>query len=157
MIQRALITCGLALFVCSGLVFAQRGGGRGGGSGGDAPGGGRALAVDRLAAISQALNLTAPEQATLQGIFDEAQKQASLLVQQAIGVQDSLLDAARAGRDTAASVQKLASIRAQIKMVEADAFKQALSRLDESKRKKAPKLYELMNGMFLSTNWRNVN
>jgi hypothetical protein len=112
--------------------------------------------MDRLAAISQALNLTAPEQNALQGIFDEAQKQAAPLVQQAAGAQDSMLEAARAGRDTAGWVQKLAAARAQIKMVEADAFGQALSRLDESK-KKASKLYELMSGMFLSRNWRSAN
>jgi hypothetical protein len=117
--------------------------------------GGRGPAVDRLASMTQELDLIASEQVALQGIFDEAQKQAAPLVQQATDAQNSMLEAIMSGRDTAGSVQKLAAIRAQIKMVEADAYKQALSRLDDNQKKKARKLYQLMNGMFLANNWRS--
>jgi hypothetical protein len=156
MISRVIVVCGLFALLSSGLAFAQRGGGRGGAMGGDTPGGGggRNSAVDRLATLTQELDLTAPEQAALQGVFDEAQKQAAALVQKATDEQQAMLEAIMSGQDTAGSVQKLAAIRVQMKMVEVDAFKQALSKLDDNQKKKASRLYEWMNGMFLTNNWR---
>jgi hypothetical protein len=166
MIRRVFITGGMFVLL-AGLAFAQRGGGggggRGGGRGGDSGGGmpggggGRAQAADKLATLTQELKLTAPEQTALQGVFDDAQKQTAPLLQQATDEQQAMLRAAMNGQDTAGSVQKLAGFRAQMKMVEVEAFKQALSKLDDSQKKKASKLYELMNGIFMVKDWRRAS
>jgi Spy/CpxP family protein refolding chaperone len=133
------------------------GGGRGGGAGGGGFGaGGRAQPVDKLEALTKEFKLTPAQQTALQAIFDDAQKQTAPLVEQATAEQTNLLKLEVAGQDSTASVQKLAAIRTQIKMVEVDAFTKALAKLDDNQKKKAAKLYEMTAGMFVTRDWRRT-
>ena len=155
MIRRLFLAAALAsLLAVAAFPQGKKGGGGGGGFGGGFPG--RGPMADKSQALTDEFKLTPVQKTQLEAIFDDAQKQISPLVKQATDEQDRLLAAAMKGADAAASVQKLAAIRAQIKNAEVDAFNKALAVFDSKQKQKAAKLYTMIAGMFVGGNWRRT-
>ena len=160
MIRKVLLAAALIAVLAS-LASAQRGGGGGGGRGGDSGGSGRGFpgmqAVDKSETIAKELKLTPAQQTQFESIMDDAQKQTTPLLQQVADAKKALLDVNVAGKDTAELVKKLAGLNAQVLGIEVDAYSKAAAKLDDKQKSKAPKLFEMMAGIFTTANWRRTN
>jgi Spy/CpxP family protein refolding chaperone len=149
----------------AGWASAQRGGGGGGGrgggmGGGDEMGGRGAQAqrqVDKLEALTKELKLNGEQKTQLEAIFDEVQKQSIPLLQQSRDERQNILNLTLNGKSVDDSVNKLAAYNAQVMSLSVGAFNKALAKLDEKQKSKAPKLFEMVFGMFSGGNWRRSN
>ena len=161
MIRRVFIAAALTALLAS-LASAQRGGGGGGGGGGGQMGGGatfgRAPQVPKPELLATEFKLTPDQKTAFEAIMDEAQKQAGSLATQITGQRNAVLQAAVGGKDTADATKKLAELNVQALAIEVDAFGKALAKLDEKQKKNAPKLFDMMAGMFVAPGgWRKSN
>jgi Spy/CpxP family protein refolding chaperone len=164
MIRRVFIAAVLTALLAS-LAYAQRGGGgggRGGGGGQEGGGGGagfgRGPQIEKSEAITKELKLTPDQKTALEAIMDEAQKQTAPVLAQITEQRNALLKLSVAGTDTGDVTRKLAELNAQTLAIEVDAFGKALAKLDDKQKSKAPKLFDMMAGMFgVPGGWRKSN
>jgi Spy/CpxP family protein refolding chaperone len=163
MIRRIFIAAVLTALLAS-LASAQRGGGgggRGGGGGQEGGGGagfGRGPQVPKPELLATEFKLTPDQKTAFEAIMDEAQKQTGPLATQINGQRNALLQAAVGGKDTGDATKKLAELNVQALAIEVDAFGKALAKLDDKQKKNAPKLFEMMAGMFVAPGgWRKSN
>ena len=163
MIRRIFIAAVLTALLAS-LAYAQRGGGGGGGMGGGGGqmggggGFGRGQQVDKSEILASEFKLNPEQKTAIEAIMDDAQKQASLLLPKIVAEKKDLLEVAAEGQDTNDLTKQLAALNAQMLNIEADAFTKALAKLDAKQKSKAPKLFELMAGMFTAQGgWHKSN
>jgi hypothetical protein len=116
-----------------------------------------ASAATKADAFAKELKLKGPQKAEVETLFDEAQKQSAAIMQQVNAMRTNLLNLNVAGQDTAAAVKNLAALDAQLLGIEADTLTKVLAKADPKQRSKAPKLFDMMSGMFQAGDWRKVN
>jgi len=162
MIRRIFIAAALAALFTS-LAPAQRGGGGGGGGqmgGGGVPGGfgGRGAQANKPEIFATEFKLRPDQKTAIEAIMDGAQKQADPILPQLAAQKKAMLEAAAGGQSTDEATKQLAALDAQMLGVEVDAFTQALAKFDDKQKKNAPKLFEMMSGMFTAPGgWRRSN
>jgi Spy/CpxP family protein refolding chaperone len=159
MIRRIFIAAALAALFTS-LAPAQRGGGGGGGGqmGGGGGGFGRGARADKSAVFTELLKLSPDQKTAIEAIMDDAQKQADSILPQIVTAKRTMLDLSVQGREADEATKQLAALNAQMLSVEAGAFGQALAKLDDKQKKNAPKMFDLMGGMFTAPGgWRKSN
>jgi Spy/CpxP family protein refolding chaperone len=151
MIRGVFIAAVLTVLLAS-LAYAQGGGGGQMGRGG---GFGRGQQVDKLELLAGEFKLNPEQKTAIASIMDAAQSQADPLVPRIASQEKGLLELAVEGKDTNDLTKQLAALNAQMANIEADAFAKALGKLDAKQELKAPKLFELMDGMFTEPGgWR---
>ena len=166
MIRRVFMTAVLTALLAS-LASAQGGGGGGRMGGGGGMGGGGVMGggrmggrqqVDKSEVLATEFKFTPAETVAVNAIMDDAQKQADPIVQQIGSRKKELLDTLADGKDASDLMKQLASLNAQMLNVEVDAFTKTLAKLDAKQKSKAPKLFELMAGMFTAQGgWHRSN
>jgi hypothetical protein len=160
MIRRVIMVAALIALLNS-VAPAQRGGGggRGGGASGGVPSGfDRAPRLEKPEMIATEFKLRPDQQTAIEAIMDDAQKQAEPLIPKLIASKSALLNLSVQGQDTEEATKQLASLDAQMLSIETTAFSQALAKLDDKQKSKAPNLFDLMAGMFtVPGGWRKSN
>lgn len=144
---------GVALFAST--LAAQARGGGGGGFPGGFPGAGPR--VDKSETFKKELKLSDEQKTVVESILDESQKQALPLIKQWDLARNALLQVDLASKPADEAVKNLAAIQAQVLSLEVKACSDILAKLEEKQKSKAPKLFELMDGIFLRGNWRRTN
>lgn len=163
MIRRAFMAAALVALL-AGWASAQRGGG--GGRGGGMTGGGDETQgrgaqpqrqIDKLEALTKEFKLNDEQQTQLQAIFDGIQKQTTAFLEKARDERQNILNLTLNGKSVNDAVTQLGADNAQAMSLSVDAFNQALAKLDAKQKSKAPKLFEMIYGMFSTGNWRKSN
>jgi hypothetical protein len=155
MSKPVLLVAALALALTP-LASAQRPGGGGGGMGGGGFGGGMggAARVDKSESIARELKLSTEKKAEVVALLDEVQKQAEPINKRADAARKIIAGSTVDGKPYDPAMKDLTLAEAQMAALEADALIKVIAKADEKQRNKAPKVFELMSGMFRLANWR---
>ncbi len=162
MMRRVLVVAVIGVALTS-IAAAQRGGGGGGGGRGGGGGEGLpplvagAVRVTKAEAITKELKLTAEQGTAVEAILDAAQKQSTAVMDQYHEIQQNLVNAVLGGKDTAELEKALAASQTQVTGIEVDALGKIVGKLDDKQKPKAPKLLEMISGIFRDGNWRRSN
>ncbi len=151
MIRKVLLAAALVTALGS-LAVAQRPGGGGGARGpgmGGMGGFGMQQPVNKLEAITNELKLTEAQQTDVAAILNDGAKQSNELLSKLAPIRSQVVNAAIKDADIAAQMKQITELTAQVTAVEVDTFTKIVAKLDDKQKSKAPKLFELMNHIYI--------
>lgn len=108
--------------------------------------------------LANEFKFTPDQKTAIGGILDAAQAQANPILPQIVDQKKAMLELAAEGKDPGEVTKQLAALDAQMLSIEASAFTQTLAKLDDKQKSKAPKLFDVMAGMFTAQGgWHKSN
>ena len=143
----------LAGILAATLASAQRGGGGKGASNTPIM---MATQPDKLGTLTDALKLNKDQKKLVKTVFDDGQKEAAPLRDEAIKSRLAIGEAISAGKSQAEIdqlVKSQAAIDSQMAGLEMRAFVKIYQGLDADQQPRAQMLFQMMNGIFKNKNW----